>query len=70
VGKNCKVILIGSSNQIDNLYINKYTNADSVIRGALKHKNEYINIFATKLNKVVRGNLTEFAEKLFTTGLK
>ena len=70
VGKNCKVILIGSSNQIDNLYLNKYTNADSVIRGALKLKNEYINIFATKLNKVVRGNLTEFAEKLFTTSLR
>lgn len=70
IGKNCRVVLIGSSNQIDNLYINKYTNADSVIRTALKDKNEYINIFATKLNKVVRGKLTEFAEKLFTTGLK
>ena len=70
IGKNCKVILIGSSNQIDNLYINKYTNADSIIREALKEKNEYINIFATKLSKVVRGKLTEFAEKLFTTSLK
>ena len=70
IGKNCKVVLIGSSNQIDNLYINKYTNADSIIREALKEKNEYINIFATKLTKVVRGKLTEFAEKLFTSHLK
>lgn len=70
IGKNCKVVLIGSSNQIDNLYINKYTNADSVIREALKEKNEYVRIFATKLNKVVRGSITEFAERLFTTSLK
>jgi PhoH-like ATPase len=70
IGKNCKVVLIGSSNQIDNLYINKYTNADSIIREALKEKNEYVRIFATKLNKVVRGSITEFAERLFTTSLK
>ena len=66
VGKNCKVCLVGSNNQIDNPYINKYTNGASAIKEALKTSNEDITLFSTSLNKVVRGKITEFAEKLLT----
>lgn len=66
LGKNCKVVLAGSSNQIDNLYLNRYTNADAIIAQALRESQDLVVLFATTLDKVVRGNITEFAEKLFT----
>lgn len=63
--KDCKVVCIGSNRQIDHQYINKYTNGLSVLIKSAKEDNSEINIFGTELNKVVRGKITEWAERIF-----
>ncbi len=68
-GENCKIILIGSNNQIDNKYLTKYTNGLSVVLDACTKPQELINMYAITLHKVRRGRLTEFAENLFTNAL-
>jgi len=65
-GKNCKIILIGSNNQIDHPHLNKYTNGLSVLLDACSHEHEEVNLHAVSLEKVVRGNIAEFSEKLFS----
>lgn len=63
--KESKVVCIGSNRQIDHPYINKYTNGLSTLIKAAKEENEEINIFGTELNKVVRGKITEWTERIF-----
>lgn len=64
--KTCKLVVIGSNNQIDNLYTNKYTNGLTMLLNATKKENPEVNIFACNLNKVVRGPITAFAERVFS----
>lgn len=63
--KTCKLIIIGSNKQIDNQYVNKYTNGLASIIKASGMKSDEVNMFATKLTKVVRGPITAWAEKVF-----
>jgi len=65
IDDSCKVIIIGSTLQIDNPYLNKYTNSLATILNSLKEKHDEVNLFAIKLNKVLRGPITEWAEKIF-----
>ena len=62
----CKVIVIGSNKQIDNMYTNKYINGLSTLLKSCKDKHEEVRLFAGELNKVVRGPITEFAERIFS----
>ncbi len=62
---NCKVVCIGSNAQIDNPFINKYTNGLNVLLKQTTEENPEVNIFATKLDKVERGALTAWAERIF-----
>jgi PhoH-like ATPase len=66
IGKNCKVVLIGSQRQIDNSFLNKYTNGLSVVLDACSKPHEKVRLHAVSLPKVVRGNVAEFSEKLFS----
>ncbi len=66
-GKNCKIILIGSNNQIDHPHLNKYTNGLSVLLDACATSHEGVNLHAVTLDRVVRGNIAEFSERLFST---
>lgn len=66
IGENCKVILIGSNRQIDNPYLNKYTNGLSTILDACRSTHDNIRLHAITLPRVVRGKLAEFAENLFS----
>ena len=66
IGKNSKVIVIGSLRQIDSRFITKYTSGLSVLLDATKRTDLPININAVTLHKVVRGPVTEFAEMIFT----
>lgn len=68
IGKNCKVIVIGSQNQIDNKYTTKYNNGLAVLMNEAKNKtvNTDIGIFAIELKKVVRSDMAMFAEELFS----
>lgn len=70
IGENCLVIIIGSSRQIDNTYLNKYTTGLAVLIGALKREHPEVKLSGIELTKVVRGRMTEFAERIFTKGSK
>jgi PhoH-like ATPase len=63
---DCKVVCIGSNRQIDNSFINKYTNGLSVLLERSTQINKEVSLFATRLDKVERGAITEWTEKVFT----
>ena len=65
-GKNCKVILVGSNNQIDNPNMTKFTNGLSVILNNCATEDSLINRHVVPLQKVVRSDFAEYAEKLFS----
>jgi|GEM_PF-180628 len=60
----CKVVCIGSNRQIDNTFINKYTNGLNYMLKAAKEEHEEVKMFVTSLNKVERGAITAFAERI------
>jgi len=66
VGKNCKVILIGSNNQIDNPNMTKFTNGLSVVLNDCATTTGIINKHVVPLQRVVRSDFAEYAENLFT----
>lgn len=60
----CKVVCIGSNRQIDNNFVNKYTNGLNFMLKAANEKHEEVKMFATSLHKVERGAITAFAERI------
>jgi PhoH-like ATPase len=62
----CKMVCIGSNRQIDNQWVNKHTNGLSLILEEMTNEHPEVNTFATKLDKVVRGRITQWAERIFT----
>ncbi len=66
IDNTCKVVILGSNKQIDNFYVNKYTNALTTLLKSTQHKSDLVNNFAIKLQKVLRGPITEWAEKIFS----
>ena len=65
-GRGCKVVVIGSQNQIDNKFITKYNNGFSVLLDDSTKPNPYIKTFAINLKRVLRSPLAEWAENLFS----
>lgn len=65
-GKDCKIIVIGSNKQIDNRYITKYTNGLSILMDACRKEHDNIKLHAVPLTKVLRSNIAEFAEDVFS----
>jgi PhoH-like ATPase len=63
--KDCKVVCIGSNRQIDHPYINKYTNGLSTLLSASREESEEVVLFGAELNKVVRGKITAWTERIF-----
>ena len=63
--RDCKVICIGSNRQIDNMYTNKYINSLAMLLKASKSAHDEVKMFAGELNKVLRGPITEWAERIF-----
>ncbi|MCD4757168.1 MAG: PhoH family protein [Arcobacteraceae bacterium] len=66
IDSSCKVVILGSNNQIDNFYVNKYTNALTTLLKSTKNKTDLVNSFAINLEKVLRGPITQWAEDIFT----
>jgi len=66
IGKNCKVIIIGSNRQIDHKWITRYTNGLSKVLEDCKKGSQELNLHAVTLHKVERGPVAEWAEKLFS----
>lgn len=67
IGKNCKLIIIGSLKQIDSKYLNKFTSGLSIILASTLHTYSGVTIAGVSLTKVVRGPITEWAENLFSS---
>jgi PhoH-like ATPase len=65
IDSTCKVVILGSNKQIDNFYVNKYTNSLTTLLKSTKQKSELVNLFAIKLKKVLRGPITQWAESIF-----
>ena len=65
-GSNNKLIIIGSNNQIDNKYINKYTNGLSKILNDCAVLSDKVIKHAVTLTRVERGKIAEWGEDLFT----
>ncbi len=66
IDSSCKVVILGSNKQIDNFYVNKYTNSLTTLLKSTKNESSLVNIFAIELQKVLRGPITEWAENIFT----
>jgi len=66
VGKDCKLILTGSNNQIDSPYVTKYNNGLSVLLNECLKPQDLISLYAIKLSRVIRSPMAEFAESAFT----
>ncbi len=67
IDSSCKVVILGSNNQIDNFYVNKHTNALTTLLKSTANKTDLVNTFAIKLQKVLRGPITQWAEDLFSS---
>lgn len=70
IDNTCKVVVLGSNKQIDNFYVNKHTNSLTTLLKSTKQKNDLVNTFAIKLQKVLRGPITEWAESIFSSKQK
>ncbi len=70
IDNSCKVVILGSNKQIDNFYVNKHTNALTTLLKSTKEANDLVKPFAIKLEKVLRGPITEWAEKIFSNEKK
>lgn len=70
IDNSCKVVILGSNKQIDNFYVNKHTNALTTLLKSTQNKSDLVKPFAIKLEKVLRGPITEWAEQIFSTDNK
>jgi len=66
IDNSCKVVVLGSNNQIDNFYVNKYTNSLTTLLKSTQNETDLVQTFAIKLEKVLRGPITQWAEDIFT----
>ena len=46
IDNTCKVVILGSNKQIDNFYVNKYTNSLTTLLKSTKTSNELVKVFA------------------------
>lgn len=70
VDNTCKVVILGSNKQIDNFYVNKYTNSLTTLLKSTQEESDLVNSFAIRLEKVLRGPITEWAESIFSSTKK
>jgi PhoH-like ATPase len=66
IDNTCKIIVLGSNRQIDNQYITKHTNGLTTLLNSTKEYHDEVNLFGVELQKVLRGPITQFAEKVFS----
>ena len=65
VDSTCKVVILGSNKQIDNFYVNKYTNSLTTLLKSSSTKSDLVHLYTIKLKKVLRGPITQWAESIF-----
>lgn len=67
VGKNSKVIVIGSLKQIDSKYLNKFTSGLAIMLKAVTQEADNVVAVGCYLPKIVRGPITEWAENILSS---
>jgi len=65
IDSKCKVVILGSNKQIDNFYVNKYTNSLTTLLKSAKNSSDLVHLYALRLKKVLRGPITQWAESIF-----
>jgi PhoH-like ATPase len=65
---SCKAIIIGSNNQIDNMYLSRHSSGLTFVQKQTKVKNNHLSLFGCELDKAVRGRFAEWAEEVFEKG--
>ena len=66
IDEGSKVVCIGSNRQIDNPYVNKFTNGLSLLISQLSKPQELVTMAAIDLKRVERGRITEWTERIFS----
>ena len=66
VGKNSKVIIIGSQNQIDSKFLTKFNNGMSLVLDAATKPSGDVKVHAINLYRVARSPICEWAESVFS----
>lgn len=67
MGKNTKLIIVGSNKQIDHPYITRHNNGLSILLEEARHEpQEDVKLYAVPLTKILRSAKAEFAERVFT----
>jgi predicted ribonuclease YlaK len=59
---NCKMFVIGSTNQIDNKFVNKFNNALTFLLAKVYDDNKDVRISGMELKKVERSRIAEWAD--------
>jgi len=59
---NCKIFIIGSTNQIDNKFVNKFNNALTYLLSKVYEDNNSVRIAGMELKKVERSRIAEWAD--------
>lgn len=67
---SCKAIVIGSNNQIDNMYLSKHSSGLTFVQKQTKTISKHLRLFGVELDKAVRGRFAEWAEDVFEKGKK
>jgi len=65
IDSSCKVIVLGNWKQVDNSYLNKYSNGLSHLLSLMSEDKEMVNLFGMELKKVLRGPITEWVEEVY-----
>ena len=67
MGKNTKLIIIGSNRQIDHPYITRHNNGLSILLEEARHEHdEDVKLHVVPLTKILRSPIAEFAERVFS----
>ncbi len=61
----CKLIIIGSNRQIDNMYLNRYNNGLTFMLKKAQKKDAHLSFFSIDMEKSVRGKFAQFADEVF-----
>jgi PhoH-like ATPase len=62
IGENVKLVVMGSTKQIDNVYLNKFNNGLTFLENECKKQIEGVQVQGIKLTKVVRSPMSKWGD--------
>jgi|SaaInlStandDraft_3_1057020.scaffolds.fasta_scaffold00220_24 PhoH-like ATPase len=70
IDASCKVVVLGNWKQVDNSYLNKYSNGLTHLLSLMSEDYDDVNLFAIELTKVLRGPITKWVEEIYNKQTK